>query len=158
MGEVQQIGEFVLSEKLSQVPLEHFYGVNPRGRWVWLQSLCVRVLKNLGCIAVLNRIDTVKHTIDCQKILDRVWEQKQGVHSFFRTGSPCAVLMGPDEFRECCLDSHQPVGVFDFPVRFRGEYGGRPTVFGLKIIVVPWISGVVILPPGYEPTEHEETE
>ena len=147
---VTEIGEFVATRELVPEPMPDFYGVRERGKMVWLQRLCFRVLKRLGKNAMEDKISVVRHVIDHDKILDRIWEQKTGVMSFFHQGSPHMVLMGAEDFQECLDSPTAPQGVMEFAVRARVGQNGLPAVFGLKIVVVPWIKGVVVVPPGYD--------
>lgn len=112
-----------------------------RGRW-WL----VRKLGG-GC-----PFDTVKITripIDGPKFMQRLFEQKRAL---FETFGPEAhtLLIGAEDYRDLMSspDSGPHAFGFDAEVAWGNGRGGR-TFYGLRVNVVPWLRGAVVMPRGY---------
>ena len=122
------------------------------GRWRWLQRLCFWVLERLGCkesphnpfplpvvVPPMERI-TVNREQLVATLRDHLNELRRD------EVRPVAVMMGPPQYKEAVQGFlSRPIVMVE---RFHVARNGLRLVEDLKVVLVPWMDGVVVLNNG----------
>lgn len=118
------------------------------GKALWLQQILFWILRHLKAQFAV-REDTYSRTeIDSRKVIDLLVEHCKNIQSLLGDHpTPKYAVMGNRQFREC-IDSARTGAPAKHPFQFHVSFPGRGgmRVFGLEVIVVPWIDGCFILP------------
>jgi hypothetical protein len=109
---------------------------------LWLQKIALFILKKLGAHDMGDFESMTHHVIDQKDLLSKlslmwtaIWE--------FEDRPPVAVYMGQDEFYSLC-GSHPSSGLV-FTIN------GPQSFRDMKIIVVPWMRGILPISSNYLP-------
>jgi hypothetical protein len=125
---------------------------NPNGRLPWLQDLCFRLLKRLGCqhpATAIRRVTTVEIRFD--RIAEAVAACEESLR-MVQNRQARYILVGRDKFGELMRASTAPEYMsLTFPADDGPLYahGSGPAVrifAGLIVVFCPWISGMCVLP------------
>lgn len=113
----------------------------------WLQRLCFWVLGKLGAYADFHTVTIERHVIGKHgdTFAKRLFEQTDSLMNEFNR-RPTQLLIGSEDYAGLMQEplSHQ---MFDFDSRyFMGNGAREPTVHGLKVRVIPWMRGMLVLP------------
>lgn len=106
---------------------------------VWLQRLCVWVLRKLGAHAVVEVEDVTPVEFYSDDLISALNRQRQEVSGRFGH-KPARLVIGAEDFRRLMNtpEIHQYVQI---NTQYRGH-----TVLGLRVEIVPWMRGMVVLP------------
>jgi hypothetical protein len=134
---------------LQDVPLDHLaYFERPLGRHLWLQRLCFKVLRYLG--AYVQEKGVTRAELDPDRLLEVIEEQGYQLSHLLKQRMQTIVL-GPNEAQRVIRDlppwEYTSVVLdLDFGRKVRNgvEYRGR--LYGMRVVVVPWFDGVLLLP------------
>jgi hypothetical protein len=110
----------------------------------WLQKLCVWTLRKLGAFHHSEVVTIERHVIgkNGRRFIDRLFEQMRNLRDAFDR-EPSRLLIGADDYAELMQEATREYFSFD------AEYmrGGRhPKVCGLRVEVIPWMRGVLVMP------------
>lgn len=111
---------------------------------IWLQKACCWVLGKLGAYRQDTQTKIEYRTIDADSFMVRIAKQHSAVFELLNR-RPKELLIGAQDYAELMheTESHH---MFSFDATYtRGEHGGR-TVMGLKVRVIPWMRGVLVVP------------
>lgn len=113
--------------------------------YLWLQKACCWVLGMLGAY----RQDTQKkieyRTIDAYSFMVRIAKQRSVVFELLNR-EPKELLIGAEDYAELMRETPAHY-LFDFNAQYvRGERGVAQ-IMGLKVRVIPWMRGVLVIPP-----------
>jgi len=105
-----------------------------------LQRFALWILRKLGCYSNVAQPKVSYHEFNPKNILEGILGQKGGIlKSYDYRGE--YVLMGPKQFDE--LGGFLEVNkLFSFKV----EVYSNERVFDMKIIIIPWMDGVLVVP------------
>lgn len=109
----------------------------------WLQRLCVWILRKLGAKAIRKRAETRWITVPIRPLLDAVDRQLRDL--FLLNKRPDRIIMGRDAFQELTGDMLRAPHPFLFDAPCQAT-GGRARIAGVRVQVVPWLRGCVVLP------------
>ena len=128
-----------VKEKITPTVLQDTYAFNKAKKYHWLQRLCLAVLKRLGCYAVTKTVTHDRVRVDKNVLVDHIFRQRTDMSEYMSKGG--YVLIGAEDFAELmktmCVDS---------PIQFDLH---RPYIAGMRIIVLPWMRGTIVVPKGY---------
>lgn len=135
------------NEEISTFVSNQAYSVNRDKGMLWLQNICVGVLEWLGCGAVTKDVSYTPITITHEDISDAMHYimNHDGMSSLMRNGGG-VVLMGPREAQDLL---HLPlsVGVISHEFEYKQTTGTlRYLVLGMRLVVIPWMVGLVVVP------------
>lgn len=125
------------------VPLVNAFEFKPKGRAQWLQRLAWRFLNWRRAMdqAYELKTEVTTHTIDADRFVDRLLKQGSALlEGFGKEGQ--RLIIGSEDYAE--LMSCPEVRLEHFS--FDAELGVGRRFLGLKVEVVPWIRGAVVLP------------
>lgn len=141
---MDQIVHFVeKSEQRAWVPAPDRYEFKPTGRLQGLQRLAWRFLEWRGAVpqARDEKVTFTRHAVDTGDILTRLQKARIGIFDYGQ--EPGEVLIGSEEFAELMGSP-----MIHHAATFHTEYHRGPQVFGLPVRVIPWMTGVVVMPRG----------
>lgn len=109
---------------------------------VWLQRVCAWVLGRLGAVYMEERCRVTTHLVQPMRLLEAISRQRAEVFEHLgREGSSIAI--GGEDYAELMRDPElRSLHFFEFTTECRSA--GR--VFGLRIQIIPWMKGIVVLP------------
>jgi hypothetical protein len=111
---------------------------------IWLQRVCLWVLRKLGCFACKETVTIERHEIGRHgdKFMERLWARREAVWGDFNR-EPTKLLLGAADYQELMKESC--TAGFSFDARYYLGRNGRPEVMGLKIEVIPHMRGMLLL-------------
>jgi hypothetical protein len=126
------------------------YQYNPNGKAPWLQRLCFRVLDKLQAHAEFQEIKIMRTRLDLDKLVDALMRNKIDVERIYNKRAKYLVI-GGDKWLALTNDTAHNLQMFTVPYDFNARVGFNstptPKMFaGLKVIVVPWVDGLFVLP------------
>lgn len=120
------------------------YEFKPIGRWGFLQKQAWKFLMKTKALrnATYDRQTISWTTVEPDKVIDYVLTQID--HCWDRySDAPIAILMGAEDYRRIASGVEADVE-FQMTCELR-QYN---TFLGVKVQVVPWIKGIIVLPKG----------
>ena len=111
---------------------------------LWLQKACCWVLKKLGAYRVDRQTKIEYRTIDADNFMTLIAKQHSAVFALLNR-RPSTLLIGAQDYAGLM---HETVSahLFSFDAAYmRGEHGNI-TVLGLRVRVIPWMRGVLVVP------------
>ena len=122
------------------VPLDGVYEVRKDRPHVWLQRACAWVLEKLGAKYEQSREMVERRRIRPSSVIEQIYLQRREVLETLGCGGETLIIGGNDYgqlMREPSINQY---------LEFRAEYNMGRQIMGLKVIVVPWMSGMVVIP------------
>lgn len=107
----------------------------------WLQRICFSVLAKIGCSAMDETVRVERHVIDGDDFMGCLLKQNSTLHEFLGD-RPTRLLMGAEDYAEVMNEKH-PANV---EFRFQSRYGKDGQLYGMSIIVIPWMRGLLVMP------------
>lgn len=128
------------------------YEFKPKQGWVRLQRFLFWLLGKIGARHTFMVTSHKRVVVNRESFEKAIWSQISYIHDYMNV-RPTTVLMGPEDFTRLA-NSDKPVLTLttfnfnvDIEVRKVNPMGYGRKVFGLKCYVVPWMSGILVLPP-----------
>ena len=106
-----------------------------RPRW-WL-------VKALGGSNPRDTVKVVRVPVNGKTFMERLWKQKRSLVENFRR-EPMTLWIGGEDYSEL-MSSPQVRQEFMVHAEFRY---GRGEIYGLKVRVIPWMRGMLVMPNG----------
>lgn len=119
------------------------YAFNPKGKHHWLQRACLWILDRLSAYAFEEVFKTEMIRFKPQDVLHSITKQRCELLSLYRQEG-ARVLIGPDDFTELQADPR-----VRSMLSFEASYSNGVQVMGMQITVVPWMSGVLVVPKDF---------
>ena len=111
---------------------------------LWLQKACCWVLEKLGAYRVYTQTKIEYRTIDADSFITLIAKQHSAVFELLNR-RPSELLIGAQDYAELMNEADT-----NFPFWFRASYmvseGGVRQIMGMKVRVVPWMRGVLVMP------------
>lgn len=138
-----------LDRVVTAAPRLDAFKYRPECGWATLQRACFWLLARIGCfdmdVAVRSRDE--RREIDGGRVLDRLWEQERMVRRHLDWTGELRFLIGAEDYAEIMREPAAAVP-FHIDTTAPGGRNGQPTLWGMHYDVIPWMRGIVILPPG----------
>ena len=134
-------------EPLERIPFPYMggrYQFNEKRGYVWLQKLLFWCLDKIGC--EIEEMAYKTRVIDADKFIKRLLaaESEVAAQIGYRQ-SPATLIIGSEDYAELMREEG-----FRHMVDFNAEYnysnGRATTVCGMRVTIVPWMRGMVVLP------------
>lgn len=129
---------------IEHLKLANTFSYNEKKGWAWLQRLCFRFLSWRGCQHERAVTSFTRRRIDPDMVVEALFKQKRTVTEMLGRGGEI-VIIGSEDYAQMMRESE-----LGSPLCFSANYdhaaGGHRTAMGLRVVVVPWISGMVVLP------------
>ena len=111
----------------------------------FIQKTCFWVLRRLKAFVKEEKIiSTTRLEIDTEVFLDRLYDQQKHLLAYYNL-SPSEILMGSADYAKLMKEQVQ-LFPFQFVVSEQTLIGRTWSVCGLTVKVIPWMSGVLIMP------------
>ncbi len=138
----RQYVEYVrIIPKIRSYENKQYYTYRPDRKWKRLQRLCFWILGKIGSYWIDRDVSYSEQTIYTGNIVDHLVSQKIYLLQDFREHGR-VLLIGQKECMELCGAVEPLLG----PAKFSVDYKYGDKINNLKIIVVPWMNGMVVLP------------
>ncbi|GAA0535612.1 hypothetical protein [Pigmentiphaga daeguensis] len=113
--------------------------------WCRVQRLAIWALRKIGAYYVEQATEVTQVVIDTDSVAESLYrEQAELMRSFDLV--PDEVLIGEEEFREL-MGTPQIHSMMTFSVEVKyGSRDGGLYLMGMKVTVIPWMKGVLVLP------------
>jgi hypothetical protein len=116
-------------------------------KWHRLQHACFWVLTKIGAFSKGETVTFNRMTIDADDFMEQIFKQRSELaRQFYKDGQ--RLLIGADTFDEL-MGSKQMIRLRDslvFDARFNVVNANGAQIMGLKVEIIPWMSGMVVLP------------
>lgn len=133
--------EFVQTRShITSVLVENRYEYNPRKKFKLLQKLCFWIVHQIGCFSYDKTVSFTRHIVEPDRVVKYIHEQKVHLLDLYHYEGE-RILMGAKEYEKIVGDKE----VMRI-VTFNGQYGFGQSILGLKITIIPWMSGILVLP------------
>jgi hypothetical protein len=95
-----------------------------------------------GSISVGEKINITRHTIDTDDFIERLLRQESNLIAHFNI-RPTRVLMGTKDFSAMmnCIEIRRGLGF-----TFNTSYNYGREILGLRVEVIPWMRGILVMP------------
>lgn len=134
--------EFVHLKSVHQViELRDAFEVRKDRPCVWLQRLCVWVLRKLRAYAQKDTVEIQRAVIDADTFMGRLFKQRRSLVEAFNS-EPDRLLIGCEDYAEL-MNSHE---IMTRAFSFGARYGHGQRMLGLKVQVIPWMRGILVMP------------
>lgn len=138
--------EFV-QYKETQVMKNHptLFQLQPTRGWVPLQKIAFWFLKKINATAMIAESVTTRVTFNKERFTDSLIRQHHTVMQMYRPDRPVELFIGPDDFRKL-INAPEIRQLIEFTtsVNYGDQHGTR--VLGMRVTVVPWMQGVLVVP------------
>lgn len=132
--------EFVTETETNvQNILEDAYELRKDRPHLWLQKLCCFVMRKLEAFHISETMTFTKHVIDTDLFMDRIITQKHYLFSLKK--HPTLLLIGSEDFAKLMCSPEVRESMY-----FMTEYMDHNTIHGLKVQIVPWMRGILVMP------------
>jgi hypothetical protein len=121
------------------------YLVNGFGKFKWLQKVCVAILRRYGTEYANDEIRYKTIAFEPECVITGIQEQVAHALSRHNTSRDGYILVGHSDahrlFGECASNN-----VWGYSTSAMYQSGMQRTVLGLRVIVVPWMDGMLYVP------------
>lgn len=135
---VDQIG---LRRTLSYRVRNDVFCFKEHAGWGWLQRLCFFVLRKIGAFYVEETMAVRTITLDYADVCERLYQRHLSLLRDYNVHA-ATLLIGADDFAEM-MQTPAVERLITFSLK-----GVDLRWNGLKIVIVPWMKGCVMLPDG----------
>jgi hypothetical protein len=123
--------------------LPNTYQLRKDRDWLWVQKLAIWVLRKLGCFAIQEDAIITRHRFDGNTLLEAIMAQHSEVMNIYHRHGE-RLLIGFEEFRDLLgTEMREPRS---FAMQYRWHEKNGYTVCGLKVTVIPWMKGILVVP------------
>jgi hypothetical protein len=113
-------------------------------KYHWIQNVCFWILRKIGAYRRENVFTYKRYTINPDSFMERLFKQHNYLQREFNIkpselfigAEDHAIMMGSDEIKQMLS--------FNATYNYRDGYGSH--VMGLKIHVIPWMRGIIVMP------------
>ena len=117
------------------------YAFSEKRGWHWLQRVCLWILRKLRCQHYEEVVDVQRHVLHCESFMESIFRQNRSVQAVFNR-KPTRLVIGSEDYEE--LMGSPEVRQY---VALSGlDYHHGTTIQGLRLEIVPWMRGMVVLP------------
>lgn len=123
-------------------PPAYRYHAPPRGLRQRVAGWCWRLLHRWGCLpeATYEKYVTETVTFSPANVIESILKQRMECMRDWDT-MPTQIILGDEDFAQFRMEAGR-TGLMQFTMDVRG----KPEFNGMKIVVVPWMRGVVVVP------------
>ena len=119
--------------------LPDIYKLNEARGWVPIQRLCFWLLKKIGANSIHETETVYRAPLDGLGLVEKIFKQRSALADEFNM-RPDLLLIGAKDYQE--LMGGDP---FREAVQFGGSYGFNGQIMGLRIVVIPWMEGAIVM-------------
>ena len=117
---------------------------SPNRRYPWLQRWCIDILRWLHCQAFDEVATITRVRPDPGRFVDTLFKQRSALlEQYHHEGE--FLLVGADDYAEIMGDP-----VIHHTLRFDAQYMNGRELFGLRVVVLPYMKGILVLPKNFD--------
>ena len=131
-----------VAHTMEYYPPAYRYFLLPNGWRQRVAGMAWRLLMRWGCLtkATYERYVTETVTFNPSNVIESILKQRMECMRDW-CEMPTQIILGSDDFNQFRLQAGR-TGLMQFTM----DGSGRPEFNGMKIVVVPWMRGVVVVP------------
>ncbi len=108
---------------------------------VWLQKICFLILKKIKAYTINQETSFKRHCIKPGKFMETLFRQKESIRATFNL-RPKDLFIGSEDYQE--LMGGEEINNI---INFHSEYNIGREIMGLRVTIVPWMRGIIVVPP-----------
>jgi len=142
----QEVHFVALKERRLITELHNSFELRKDKKHVWLQKICFWLLGKLEAYRQEESIAFTRHAIEPKKFLDALFNQRLELDAVYNLRAH-TLLIGAQDYEElmCSKEIYQMLS-FNASTEVRWGRYGRGEIMGLKIVVIPWMKGTLLVP------------
>jgi hypothetical protein len=125
-------------------PLLDRYELNPSRGHVWLQRLAIWVLRRLKCYAFEHITTRTAFRFNPASFTEKILGQRSYLWRLYHREG-CVLLIGSKDFSEL-MNAPE----FQQHLSFGSPYMVNGTVYNMRVVIIPWMEGVLVVPKEFE--------
>jgi hypothetical protein len=145
---MQRVATFHVASQREYVPRPDAFQFNAKAGWVRLQRLCFWFLAKIGAYDMQAVVSYKRVDLNLDDVVRATLEHEQNIYTLtHRKGK--YLVVGNKQWMELAKQAADQFVMFPFPPNYRANIHPREhqNMFaGMKIVVVPWIDGLFVLP------------
>ena len=146
-GEMQIIEFIQHQEKLDRFLIPNAFRYNDNKGYKWVQRLCCWIMKKIGADYYDEKAAYLtKTSFNTQDFIGKIFQQKGDIQQYFNR-KPKQLLIGDEDFRELMGTPE----IRDM-LSFHTSYNYDREICGLKVTIIPWMKGILVLPNSLPPS------
>ena len=125
------------------LPMYDAFLFKPKGKLKVLQEAAWKFLKKCGVLeqAYEPTIKVTRHVVDPDSFMKKILlQRKYLLRDFYRHGQ--TLIIGSEDYADLMCSPEMVPHAFNFQATF----GLDKQIMGLKVVVVPWMRGMVVMP------------
>lgn len=135
------IASYKIKKKYNIEKSENLFEYNENKKLKFIQKICFYILKKLNC-NYINRNEFVDYEqIFVNDVIDIIYEYKDQLQLIFDKKAKYLIL-GKKQIEKLKVSQMEYLD-FKIPDTYKNE---KIYLAGLKVILIPWIDGVIVLP------------
>jgi len=113
----------------------------------WLQRICINILRRLHCHKMEEQVAYQQIRINGDTFMERLLNSYEWLAEEFGI-LPHSMIIGSQDFDKLMhTNSLKMRQAFTFNTQYASDRYTRGELFGMKVCVIPWMEGFVIMPP-----------
>jgi hypothetical protein len=138
---------------------EEVYVPKLSGKWVWLQNLAYKILKKFGKPYEIEVIKYSRYTLSVPSLIKAI-EQSSNNLQMLMSRRAKYLIIGEDMYYKLTQEKRREENISGYPIfgvnmiqpssqspfETNYDYRKREMLFGLTVVVVPWVDGLFVLP------------
>jgi len=134
--------EFIQTDELRE-PIEHkdSFCFRKDRPYHLMQKACIWILRRLKAYDTGIKTTYTRHTIDTTSFMECLFKQQDHLSDILVDRRASRLLIGAQDFEEM-MESDEIRRV----ISFRAEYCYGKKILGLKVEVIPWMKGMLVMP------------
>jgi len=141
----ERIQTFYTRERSTTVQLFDTFKFRADKKHHWLQKACLNILQRLGCNASLTEVNIERLNVQPKSLIEGLMRQ-HAQHLQFCRWQPERVCMGPKEFHDLTGEVFNSNHTMTMRVPVELHENGNPKVLGMRITIIPWMEGILVVP------------
>lgn len=142
----QEIAVFNERKTLVSTPSPDSFTLRKDRKHLWLQKAALWVLAKLDARKIDEAMAYTRHVIDSDDFMKKLFESKRAIFDACHE-HPETLLIGPEEYREI-MGGPLARQLIQFDAQYYAGRGGAPLVMSMRVVIVPWMSGILPITKG----------
>ena len=106
----------------------------------YLQKVCCFILHKIGAYHIKKEMLVTRRVIT-DEFMEQIFRQVEGIESYFGR-KPTRILIGAFDYKNLMNEDHFAKNIFTFNT----QYNHGLEIIGLRVDVIPWMKGILVLP------------
>lgn len=120
------------------------FEIRPEKGYLWLQCAAFWLLRKIGTFRTGMDVKFTQHRIDERDFIARIYKSKRAVVDQM-AHDPGTLLIGADDWREL-MGGERIQSMYKFSSSIDWHDRNGPRVIGMRVVIVPWMTGILPIP------------